>query len=260
MLKKALKDALRIYGRELATLKELDFYRNLNASSILYSQLSQQGKELIAPFLPYSKAQLAQDLFALAFAETAEPKYFVEFGATDGVQLSNTWLLEKKLGWNGILAEPAQTWHASLKSNRSCHIETKCVASQSNLKLNFLEVGCNAELSAIEDFANNGDHSSKLRLTSSRRFVVDTISLNDLLDKYNAPADIQFLSIDTEGSELDILEAYDFSRRKIRSICVEHNHIEPRRQSIRNLLLKNGYKHVFERFTKWDDWYLLGPD
>lgn len=259
MLKKTIRNALHICGRELTSLKELDFYRSLDTSSLLYSQLPQEGKELIAPFLPYSKAQLAQDIFALAMAGTAAPQFFVEFGATDGVKLSNTWLLEKKLGWDGILAEPATIWHDALKSNRNCHIETKCVARESDHKLYFLEVDGIAELSSIEDFANNGDSASSVRLTNSRRFEVDTISLNDLLDKHNAPADIQFLSIDTEGSELDILEAYDFGRRKIRSICIEHNFIEPRRQMIRTLLLKNGYKQVFERITKWDDWYVLNP-
>lgn len=109
----------------------------------------------------------------------------------------------------------------------------------------------------MADFASNGDRNASVRLTRSRSFDVDTISLNDLLDKYNAPADIQFLSIDTEGSEFDILEAYDFQRRRIRSICVEHNFVEPKRQSIRSLLINNGYKQVFEQISNFDDWYVL---
>lgn len=267
MLRRTLNNALRVFGQEITSVKwlqayreELKFYQCLSPSLLLYSQLPQEAKELISPYLPYSKAQLAQDLFALAIAGTTAPKFFVEFGATDGVDLSNTWLLEKKLGWNGILAEPAIIWHDALKSNRSCAIETKCVARESNQKFKFLEVTSHPELSGVEEFADTGDRHSSFRLANSQRFEVDTISLDDLLDTHNAPGDIQFLSIDTEGSEFDILEVFDFSRRKIRSISVEHNYVVPRRQSIHALLIKHGYKQVFERISKFDDWYVLDLD
>ena len=140
MLKRAINKALRAAGKQLATTEQLNFYRNLDNASILYSELPRDKRELIAAYLPYSKAQLAQDLFALAFAESTSPRFFVEFGATDGVKLSNTWLLEKKLGWSGILAEPAKTWHNSLRENRNCTINTKCVARTSGCKYKFLEV------------------------------------------------------------------------------------------------------------------------
>ena len=184
-------------------------------------------------------------------------KFFIEFGATDGVSLSNTWLLEKKLGWNGILAEPAKTWHHQLKANRSCMIDTKCVARTSGSKLQFLEVGGSAELSGIKEFASNGDWASEMRLSCSKEYEVESISLNDLLDKYSAPSEIQFLSLDTEGSELDILGGYNFEKRKILSICVEHNYIERNRKAINALLLKKGYTQVLEQVSKWDDWYVL---
>ena len=265
MLKRAINKALRAStGKELASSDELKFYRSLENSTILYSQLPQDKRELIAEFLPQSKAQLAQDLFALAFSESTSPKFFVEFGATDGVSLSNTWLLEKKLGWNGILAEPAKTWHNSLRENRSCIINTKCVARTSGCKYKFLEVDNttegSAELSGIKDFANNGDWASKIRLNTSREYEVETISLDDLLEAHNAPSDIQFLSLDTEGSELSILEGYNFERRTIRSICVEHNYVKNNRKAINALLCEKGYTQVLQRVSRWDDWYVLNDN
>lgn len=266
MLKQNLKKALSAAGIGLMRIEEIDFYRSLDNSLLLYSELPQQSRELIAPLLPHSKAQLGQDLFAAAFANANSQKFFVEFGATDGVSLSNTWLLEKKLGWNGILAEPAKTWHNQLEANRNCIIDTKCVSRSSGNKIAFLEVantntnGAMAELSSIKDFANSGDWASEIRLSNSKEYEVETISLNDLLDKHNAPNEIQFLSLDTEGSELDILEGYDFKKRTIRSICVEHNYVETNRKAIHALLSKEGYTQVLERVSKFDDWYVLKED
>ena len=136
------------------------------------------------------------------------------------------------------------------------------MAKATGLKYNFLEVKrgerASPELSSIEAFANNGDWLSKIRLKNASRYQVETISLSDLLDAHNAPEEIQFLSIDTEGSELEILENYDFKSRKIKSICVEHNHQNKPRSSIRAWLCSHGYKQVLGRISKWDDWYVLG--
>ena len=70
-------------------------------------------------------------------------------------------------------------------------------------------------LSSLKEYADNGDWASKVRLKNSKKEIVETITLNDLLDFYNAPKIIDYLSIDSEGSELDILKSFDFSKRKI---------------------------------------------
>ena len=262
MLNRVLNKALHSIGRELVSTEELKFLRNLDSAAILYSELTQSRRELVAPYMPHSKSQLAQDLFALAYTECAGTGFFVEFGATDGCSLSNTWLLEKKLGWTGILAEPAKTWHDELAKNRNCIIDKRCVAKASGQQYQFLEVSdCingTPELSSVESYADNGDWASRIRLENSIRYDVETITLGDLLDYHNAPSEIQFLSLDTEGSELDILEAYDFKNRRIQAICVEHNYVSKVRLSIRSLLLSKGYTQVLERVSRWDDWYVIG--
>jgi hypothetical protein len=63
------------------------------------------------------------------------------------------------------------------------------------------------------------------------------------------------LSIDTEGSELAILSAFDFSSRHIRCISVEHNET-PNRQAILDLLVANGYRRKWPSLSAWDDWYV----
>lgn len=134
--------------------------------------------------------------------------YFVEFGATDGVLLSNTHLLETRLGWNGILAEPARVWQDRLKQNRTCCIDFKCVASEDAGQLEFVEPG-SPEHSGIVKYADNGEVHSCGRMYSQNVDMVDTVSLDNLLGDYGSPLQISCLSMDTEGSELAILESLD---------------------------------------------------
>ena len=73
--------------------------------------------------------------------------------------------------------------------------------------------------------------------------------------KYNAPKKIDYLSVDTEGSEFDILSAFDFNEYRFNCITIEHNFTE-NREKLKFLLEQNGYKRVFEYLSKWDDWYI----
>lgn len=74
-----------------------------------------------------SRAQLLQDLFVLFCTESKERGYFVGVGATDGISLSNTYLLEREYGWEGILAEPAK-WlvRRFAAQSQSAHIYRLC--------------------------------------------------------------------------------------------------------------------------------------
>ena len=199
-----------------------------------------------------SKAQLRQDLFVLSELDFLKNGFFVEFGATNGLSLSNTYLLEKEYGWKGILAEPAKCWHKALYANRTSNIETKCVWSKSNDTITFNETTI-AELSTISAFSSSDIHKNTRE--NGTKYEVETISLNDLLDKYEAPKTIDCLSIDTEGSEFEILSHFDFERYQFRVITCEHNYT-PMRQKIYELLTANGYIRKFDDLSQFDDWYV----
>ncbi|MFB9952449.1 FkbM family methyltransferase [Rhizobium puerariae] len=200
-----------------------------------------------------SRAQILQDLWVCYELGEKREGFFVEFGSTNGLTNSNTWFLEKELGWKGILAEPNPVWHADLAANRGAHIEHRCVSSRSGAIVTFLTTdGVDPELSAIAAFAD-GDHFADVR-SKGNRIDVETISLNDLLDRYDAPAVVDYISIDTEGNELDILSSFDFGKRRFRLISVEQNPNTER--GIQDLLQKNGYVRVFPQFSQWDGWYV----
>jgi FkbM family methyltransferase len=199
-----------------------------------------------------SKSQIFQDLFVLYILNGKRGGFFVEFGATNGVSLSNTFLLEKEYGWDGILCEPGKVWKNALFSNRNCTIDNRCVWSKSGEKLTFNESKL-PELSTLEKY-NDADFHSSLR-KDGNLYTVETVSLVDLFDYHNAPRVIDYLSIDTEGSEFEILNAFDFSKVDIKIITVEHN-FSLMRDSIYDLLTKNGFKRVFETISLFDDWYV----
>lgn len=190
-------------------------------------------------------------MFVLAQLNFKTDGYFVEFGAANGVELSNTYLLEKTFGWSGILAEPSKSFHQNILDNRNCHIKKKCVWKNSGASLSFRECEI-GELSTLSQFKKDDLHHDFR--TVSKEYIVETISLNDLLSKYDAPKIIDYLSIDTEGSEFEILNAFNFEKNCFRVITCEHNFST--REKIYNLLSSKGYRRVFENLSKCDDWYV----
>lgn len=199
-----------------------------------------------------SKSENYQDLFVLWQLKQKKNGLFVEFGATDGVYGSNSLLLEQE-GWRGVLSEPARCWHNRLKMNRpEAILDLRCVWSESEKQLEFTE--CEAEgLSTIASFAEQDQHSVVRR--QSINYFVDTVSFNDLLDQ-NRIGSVDYLSIDTEGSEFEILKAWDPNKHPISIITVEHNYMESKRKLIEELLFTRGYTPRLRKFSLFDDWYV----
>jgi len=200
-----------------------------------------------------SYGQHFQDLWVLFHLEEMRGGYFVEFGGADGVKTSNTYLLEKDYGWTGILAEPARVWQSKIRQHRNCHVDDRCVWSRSGETLDFIEPKM-AYHATIERFAG-ADELAHTRL-EGERYTVPTVSLNDLLAHWSAPERIDFLSIDTEGSELEILQAFDFDTWDVRLIAVEHGHNAAKRQGLLDLLTAKGYRRRFDALSDVDDWYV----
>jgi len=202
-------------------------------------------------------SQLGQDILALAVFGTIKPGFFVEFGGLDGIENSNTFLLETSYGWQGILAEPGKIFHTPLAENRKCLIDHRAVADRTGMTLEFKETNIELGLSGLTGYFHPNDrHTANRKNSSGQVYDVTTVSLDDLLDHHGAPDHIQYLSVDTEGSELEILKNFNFSRRHIGMITVEHNYVVANRDEIRLLLEAQGYHRVLTNRSHWDDWYL----
>ena len=197
-----------------------------------------------------SYSQISQDIFVISQLKGMKSGFFIEFGATDGISLSNTFLLEKNFDWKGILVEPGRNWREKLSINRNCHKDFRCVTAKTGELVPFIE-STSTELSTIKGFEGIDENLRGI----SRKYDVESVSLEDLLDEFKAPKTIDYLSIDTEGSEFLILENFNFDKYKFKIITCEHN-FTANREKILKLLTGNGYVRVWSEFTQFDDWYI----
>ncbi len=199
-----------------------------------------------------SVSQLGQDLWVLEKTNYKRDGFFVEFGATDGVLLSNSYLLEKEFGWNGVCAEPNKKFFNKLKHNRKCAVSDKCIGGISGQKVSFVFADA---YGGMVKHANDDNHNKKRNsyMVSGCIEELVTISLDDFLELYNAPRTIDYMSVDTEGSEYEILSALDFSKWNVKLLTVEHNYTN-NQILIEKLLFSKGYKKIS---AQWDDWYYL---
>lgn len=196
-------------------------------------------------------SQINQDLAVLTYYNNKKNGYFVEIGASNGITLSNTYLLETTYNWKGICVEPIPKMFNELVINRP---NSKCynmaVYNMSNTMLNFDIANNNTLLSGI---STHIDKHKNIVDDNKKTIIVNTITINDMLDNASAPNIIEYLSLDTEGSEYEILKELNFNKYHFGLIDVEHNFIEPRRTNIRNLLTSHGY--VFLKENQFDDCY-----
>ena len=205
------------------------------------------------------KSQLYQDVFASFVIGNNSDKTFLEFGATNGIDLSNTYILENNMNWTGYLSEPSPQWHEELKKNRPNNkIITECIWSKTGESLDFFvsDVGV---LSTINDFKESDKISmpgnTNQRIKSGKVISVKTISLNDVilnLFKSNSPS---YISIDTEGSEYEIIKSFNFKKFRPKIFTIEHN-FTAYQEEIDKLMTSNDYIKVFGELTAFDGWYI----
>lgn len=193
-----------------------------------------------------SHSQMEQDITVANYFNMQKGGYFIDVGAWDGVEISNTYMLEKELEWTGICIEPLPDKFAHLQEHRNCHCIQAAAYNQSNLELDF---------AVADGFSGIAKHIDRhTEALNKDRMMVKTKTLDEIMKLYQAPFFIEYLSIDTEGSEAEVLWGINWSKYSFGYITIEHNGIEPRRTYIRNYLNKMGYS--FLRENSGDDDYI----
>ena len=205
------------------------------------------------------KSQLYQDVFAHFIIGNKFDKTFLEFGATDGIELSNSYMLENSLGWKGVLSEPSPQWHNSLKENReNTEIITKCIWSESGKTLDFFmsDIGLFSTLkNYVESDKNSMPGNTIQRKKGGKIIPVSTISLNDVIKDYFNDISPSYISVDTEGSEYEILKSFSLDTYRPKVFTIEHNFTDLQ-TSIDDLMISNSYERIFSKLTAFDAWYV----
>lgn len=213
---------------------------------------------IVLPSCAYSQymSQLGQDRFVNElFFKNKKNGVFLDIGAHDGKTGSNTYFFEKDLGWIGICFEPLPHLFEALSACRDVVCINACVAAQSG-HVTFLHLdSVDEQLSGMcttYDDRMLGIVLNDIKLYGGQCHVLElpSVRLDDALAQYGI-THVDFLSLDTEGSELEILKTIDFSKITIDVMTVENNFNEPH---IRNYLEQNGY--IFVQRLTVDDVYV----
>ncbi len=186
--------------------------------------------------------------------------FFVDIGAYDGWRSSNSYVLERRYGWNGICVEANPRLFRRLRKTRHCLCVDTCVADRER------------DVEFVEDadaWGGMPEYYPEGRAEDIRKYwhpdrmstaegVLRTVRkparpLAAILRDAGAPAVIEYLSIDTEGAEFAILNAFPFAEYTFLTITVEHFAGPEHRQRLRTLLTGNGY--ILEREGSIDDFF-----
>ena len=169
--------------------------------------------------------------------------FFVDVGAYDGIEHSNTYALEKAYRWHGLCIEPNTDAFIRLERNRSCDL-SRFAATDSTGVIRFMQ--------------------DRVLERCDRRGVQKLgCTLNAMLENCGAPDDIDYLSIDVEGHELHVLRGIDFDRWHVKLITIEHNLYltgPEHKMNILRYLREHGFERVVENveapgYGPYEDWY-----
>ena len=186
-----------------------------------------------------------------------ENGFYIELGAYDGITFSNTLYFEKHKKWTGILIEPVPHLYLLSRKNRSPKnkfFSNACVSfSYTEPYVEMIYAGLMSvskiQKSDIKDHLGHANLGKKFLPTSEDLFYfgAKASTLNTILELSDAPKIIDFLSLDVEGAELEVLKGVNHQQYRFRYICVESRNIE----LLQKFLERQNYV-LLEKFSNQD--------
>lgn len=216
-------------------------------------------KNRLFPEIENGIGACGQDVLVARLLNNKNNGVFLDIGANDGVTINNSLYFEKNFKWTGVAVEPVPYIFEKLKANRKCHVVQGCVSHQPG-KAKFLQLIGDANMYSTLKSHNTGLTARRIRKRQKRQnsqleeIQVECYTISGLMEKFNFKT-VDFLSLDTEGGELEILKSIDFVSTPISVISVENNWRTPH---IRNYLEGCGFIHLGTFDV--DEIYFFGGD
>jgi len=153
--------------------------------------------------------------------------FFIDVGAHDGLSSSNSAYAEMDLGWNGICVEPHPDVYSKLIAARKCKTYNCCI-SEVETELEFCCISGYSEMLSGIKSAYSEPHLQRIQNEIAQHggemviLKIPSKTLNTIIAENNIEH-IDYLSIDTEGSELSVLKSIDLHKHKVTVISAENN-------------------------------------
>lgn len=200
-------------------------------------------------------SQLMQDKFVDEYLNQKEGGFFIEIGAHDGISCSNTLFFEEFRNWTGICIEPGPEEFKKLNENRKSININACVSDyDGQSEFTYIE-GYSMMLSGLSE-SYNYSHQNRINAEVNsyggkiNKMEMPVFKLQTILDNFNIK-DIDYCSIDTEGSEFNIIKSIDFEKTNIKIFSIENNYGT---DDIKNYLETKGY--YLHTKIQWDDIFI----
>ena len=244
-LKKSIKFYFPSYNSSIQnnalSKKRVEFFKNQ------IEIISQKIEFINSKQDPYQGAYFIDQKIATILPEIlSEKTFFIEAGANDGISQSNTYFLEKKYGARGMLIEPSASNFEKCYVNRSQkNIYEHCALVSENFEGEYVEMIFDNLRTSKKNFDKYEDivnfDNINIKKWTDYQFLSPTKTLSSLISKHNINK-VDFLSLDTEGSEFDILNGSNLKSGIIKNILVEIR--DRNKNEIFNLLKKYNYKFI----------------
>ena len=196
------------------------------------------------------RSQNGEDRWLDAHFGAKRSGFFVEVGAYDGVNLSNTYHFEQT-GWTGVLVEPDPEMAERCRHDRPRSLTFQCAAGVNAGEISFYKVAGGEAYSTTSLSAAHRERLDRMGL-AWREVRVAVRTLDSILEEAHAPG-VDFVSIDVEGGELAVLQGFDIRRWKPAVVIVETNAAR-RDPQIRRYFVANGY--AYRHSIDVNDFYL----
>lgn len=207
-----------------------------------------------------SYSQFGEDIEVLSYFKT-KTGFYIEVGANDGVSGSNSLLLEEN-GWRGLLIEANPELIPKILRARpdSTVVHSAIVSPLNEGSINFFQVkGDPPHLDGLSTTCYTDLFEAKIKLYGGNiiQMKVPATTLDSVLTSHAVPSKFEFLSIDVEGAELEVLKGFSIEHFAPKLIMIEDNSVG-RDSSVSDYL--SHYNYIRVHRTGVNDWYVLRQD